>query len=88
MVDEKLRRVLKLAQEKGAGAWLTALTIQSLGYTLNKQEFKDSVCLRYGWNIPNTPSFCQCGKENTLDHVLSCMKGGYVTMRHITERGI
>ena len=88
MVDEKLQRVLKLAQEKGAGAWLTALPIQSLGYTLNKQEFKDSVCLRYGWNIPNTPSFCQCGKENTLDHVLSCMKGGYVTMRHNRVRDL
>ena len=82
LIDEKLRRTLDLAQEKGSGAWLTALPIQSLGYTLNKQEFRDSVCLRYGWNIPNTPSFCQCGKENDLDHPLICKKGRYVTMRH------
>ena len=48
----------------------------------NKQEFRDSVSLRYGWNIPDTPSFCQCGKENDLDHPLICKKGRYVTMRH------
>ena len=38
---EELGRNLKLATEKGAGAWLTALPIQSYGYALNKQEFKD-----------------------------------------------
>ena len=37
-VGEKTKRSLKLAQEKGAGSWLTALPIKSLGYTLSKQE--------------------------------------------------
>ena len=87
-VDEKLERILELGQQKGSGAWLSALPIQSLGYTLNKQEFRDSVCLRYGWNIPNTPSFCQCGKENNIDHTLSCKKGGYVGMRHNRVRDL
>ena len=82
LLDEKMQRILELAQEKGAGAWLTALPIQSIGYTLNKQEFRDSVCLRYGWNIPNTPSFCQCKAENTIDHALSCKSGKYIYMRH------
>ena len=49
LVDTKLKRVLELAQENGAGSWLTALPIQSLGYTLNKQEFRDSVCLIKVW---------------------------------------
>ena len=80
--DEKKRRNLELAGEKGAGAWLTALPLQSMGYTLNKQEFRDAVCLRYGWKIPNTPSFCGCGKKNSVDHTLNCKLGGYVTMRH------
>jgi hypothetical protein len=88
MVDEKMRRILKLAQESGAGVWLTALPIQKLGYTLNKQEFRDSICLRYGWNIPNTPSFCQCGKKNDIDHTLSCRLGGYVIMRHNRVRDL
>ena len=37
-VDDKMKRILELAQEKGSGAWLTALPVQSYGYTLNKQE--------------------------------------------------
>ena len=82
LVDEKMQRTLDLSQEKGSGAWLTALPIQSLGYTLNKAEFRDSVCLRYGWDIPNTPSYCLCKKENDMDHALNCKWGGYVNMRH------
>ena len=82
VLDEKSKRTLELAGEKGAGAWLTALPLQSLGYTLNKQEFRDSICLRYGWRIPNTPSYCGCGEKNSVDHTLNCKLGGYVTMRH------
>ena len=88
LVDSKMQRTLELLQEKGSGAWLSALPIQSLGYTLNKQEFKDSVCLRYGWNIPNTPSFCQCKAENNIDHALNCKMGGYVGMRHNRVRDL
>ena len=51
-------------------------------YCLNKQEFKDGICLRYGWEIPNTPQFCGCGQRNSVDHTLICKKGGYVAMRH------
>ena len=81
-LNEKDRRSLELAGEKGAGSWLTALPLQSMGYTLNKQEFRDAVCLRYGWRIPNTPSFCGCGTKNSVDHTLNCKRGGYVNMRH------
>ena len=88
IVDPKLKRTLELAQEVGAGLWLSARPVKSYGYTLNKQEFKDSVCLRYGWNIPNTPSFCQCNQRNSIDHTLSCKKGGYVSMRHNKVRDL
>ena len=87
-VDVKMKRILELAKEKGTSTWLTALPIQSLGYTLNKQEFKDSVCLRYGWLIPNTPSYCECKESNNIDHTLSCKKGGYVAMRHNRVRDL
>ncbi len=82
------RRSLQLAQEKGAGSWLTALPIQSLGYTLNKEEFRDSIRLRYGWQIPNIPSFCVCGKKNDINHTLICKTGGYVILRHNKMRDI
>ena len=77
-----MHRNLELNQEKGTGLWLTATPKQSAGYTLNKQEFRDSICLRYGWSIPNTPAFCECSKENSINHALSCSKGGYTIMRH------
>ena len=58
------------------------IPIKSLGFVLNKQEFRDSICLRYGWNIPDTPAYCQCGSKNSIDHTLSCPNGGYTIMRH------
>ena len=88
LVDDKLKRSLELAAEKGAGAWLSALPLQSMGYVLNKQEFRDGLCLRYGWRIPNTPSFCGCGVKNSVDHTLNCKLGGYVTMRHNNIRDL
>ena len=81
-VDENLQRNLDFATEKGSGSWLTALPIQSLGYALNKQYFRNGICIRYGWKVPGTPSHCSCGDKFDIDHALSCKKGGYVTMRH------
>ena len=81
-VNDDLKRCLELAREKGTGSWLTALPITSLGYVLNKQDFRDSLCLRYGWKIPNIPSICGCSKKNDVDHALTCKTGGYVHMRH------
>ena len=88
LVSDDLKRCLDLAREKGAGSWLTALPIQSLGYVLNRQDFRDSLCLRYGWKIPNTPLFCACSKRNDVDHALTCMLGGYVIMRHDRVRNL
>jgi hypothetical protein len=77
-----MQRLLGLACEKGAGAWLTALPIQALGYALNKEDFVGSIKLRYGFKIPNMPVHCGCGKQNSIDHALICPKGGYVIFRH------
>jgi len=76
------KRAMAAAREKGASSWLSALPLQKFGYVLNKEEFRDSVCLRYSWWIPNTPIICGCGKDSDLDHLLSCKLGGYVIMRH------
>ena len=35
MVDEKTKKLLLCAQEKGASSWLSALPIKMLGYSLN-----------------------------------------------------
>ena len=73
---------MELASEKGASSWLSALPLKWAGYTLNRQEFRDAVCLRYGLAIRHVPCYCACGAENSLHHTLNCKKGGYVTMRH------
>ena len=80
--NEHLSRAFESAQEKGASSWLSALPLKKLGYTLNKQEFRDAISLRYGWEIKGTPKFCVCGKDNSLDHALIYKRGGFVGMRH------
>ena len=82
LLEEKQKRLFAAACEKGSSAWLSALPLKRLGYILNKQEFYDAICLRYGWSIPNTPKYCGCGQWNSFDHILICKKGGYVAMRH------
>ncbi len=42
-----LKRAMKLAQEKGASSWLTALPIEEFGFTLHKRAFQDALALRY-----------------------------------------
>ncbi len=81
-VDPLTKRSIEAAGEKGASSWLSALPLKHLGYTLNKQEFRDALNLRYNWHINDIPKYCGCGQRNDIVHVLSCKKGGYVSMRH------
>ena len=71
-----------LTQEKSASSWLTTLSISKHGFALHKGAFRDALALRYGWDPPNTPSHCICGKSFTVEHALSCSFGGYPTLRH------
>jgi hypothetical protein len=81
-LDANMKRIMELNQEKGAGSWLTVIPMQSLGFAMNKQRFRDAVRVRYDWNIPGTPDYCKCGEENDINHALSCKHGPYVIMRH------
>ena len=65
--DTKTQKLRKAAQEKGASSWLSALPLKKLGYAINKEEFRDAVSLRYGWDISDMPRFCACGKDNSVD---------------------
>ena len=56
-MTENQRKLLELSREKGSGAWLTAPPIQSLGYAFNKEDFRGSLCIRYGWRIKNMPLY-------------------------------
>ena len=75
-------RANDLAQLKGASSWLNALPLKSENYVLNKREFHDAICLRYRWQIKYLPTMCACGKVFSVDHAMSCTKGGFIHQRH------
>ena len=83
-------RNLDLHTEKGASSWLTCLPLQSLNFTLNRQEWYDAMSARY--NLPLVgqalPQKCACGEENTIDHLISCKLGGFVCFRHNNVRDL
>ena len=45
----KTQHAVELASEKGACNWLTVITIDEMGFVLNKGEFRDALKLRYDW---------------------------------------
>lgn len=44
------------------------------GFALHKGDLRDTLCLSYGWNLPNLPSLCICGQHLQL----SCPHGGFM----------
>ena len=46
------RNGVEQASERGALTWLTAIMLAKYGFGLNKQAFRDAICLRYGWTRP------------------------------------
>ena len=44
--------------------------------------------IRYGWSPPRLPSKCECGHAFSVDHALSCTKGGFPAHRHNEIRDI
>ena len=52
------------------------------GFSLHKGAIRDAIALTYGWLPTNTPSNCSCGHSFTIQHALSCPKGGYPSIRH------
>ena len=85
--QEKLR-LLETTQEKGSSNWLNCLPLKDEGYNLNKLEFRDSIKMRYGWQLENLPATCPCGNTYSIHHATSCKLGGFVHMRHNEIRDI
>ena len=74
-----LQHNIDLLTAKYSSVWLTALTIQEQGFHLNKQEFRDALCLWYGWQISNVPDHCVCVSAN---HGMICRHGGLTFIRY------
>ena len=81
-VSTSLQRAMDLAQEKGASSWLTSFSLEEFDFSLHKGAFRDAIALRYGWQPSNLPSTCACGSCFSVEHALSCPKGGFPTIRH------
>ena len=79
---------MDLAQEKSASSWLTSLPLKEFNFVLHKSAFRDAIALRYGWQPKNTPTHCTCGSKFSVQHALSCPKGGFPTMRHNEVRDL
>ena len=87
-LDPISQHSLNLSMEKGASNWLSALPIKSYSLHFHKSAFRDAIHLRYGWNIPDKPSTCTCGQPFSIEHTLSCAKGGFPSIRHNKIRDI
>lgn len=78
----------ELACESGNYAWLTVIPVSESNYVLNKEQFWANIRLRYGWATPCLPAMCACGCNFTIQHSMSCKKGGFVSLRHNEVRDI
>ena len=86
LITEADARTLELASEKGVSCWLTSLPLKVFGFAMNKQEFHDAITLRYNFKISSVSGHCFCGQKNTINHSLTCQKGGYTHLRHNSLR--
>ena len=81
-------RQVEQTRDKGASSWLNAIPYEEHGFSLNKQEFRDSIRLRYNMRLKNLPQKCACEQNFSVDHALSCKKGGFVAQRHDNVRDL
>ena len=72
----------EIAQEKGVSSWVTAVPSSADNTVLNKSDFRDAVCLRYGFPLEGLPTTCVCGRPMSTDHAMTCPCGGYPAARH------
>ena len=53
------------------------------GTALSAEEFRDSLRPRCGFQPGHLPSHCDgCLQRNSIEHALSCKKGGLIRLRH------
>jgi len=80
-VDRATQR--RITRSKECGAWLTAMPLRLNGTELSALEFRDALRMRFGLKPSNLPDRCDgCGDPFSVDHAMSCRKGGLVTHRH------
>ena len=82
VLGENLKQFVDQARDTGASSWLNALPIREQQLDLNKEQFNDSLLLRYNLPLSGLKSFCECGSPFSVTHALDCKKGGFMAQRH------
>ena len=88
LLPDPLWRAVALAKEKGSSTWLTTLPLVEHGFALHKGAFHDALALRYGWTPSDMPPTCVCGSKFSVEHALSCARGGFPSIRHNEIRNL
>ena len=83
LLPDSLQLVVDLANEKGSSTWLIALPLSEHGFALHKRAFHDALALRYGWTPTEMPCTCACGNKFSVEHALSCAKGGFPSIQQM-----
>ena len=84
-IDPAVKRAFKRASSFPTGHFLLAKPVKRNGATLSAAEFRDGVDLRYGRKPPDLPPECYACADSiplTLQHALTCKKGGGIVGRH------
>ena len=63
--------------------WLINIPHHLIGTEFSQEEFQDNSQLRYGLVPQDISATCDiCGKRISIEHALSCSKGGLVLAQH------
>lgn len=76
-LDSDHRRLIDVACQRGASVWFSALPLKEFGFDLHKGSFRDAVSMRFGWQPPQLPTTCVCGKPFGIDHAPSMSNGWF-----------
>ena len=65
-----------------SSSWLNLMPMRKFNYVFNKQQFLDTIRLRYGWSIRGLLVSCSYREGFNVQHSRSCKKGRFVTLHH------
>ena len=70
---------MDLVAEKAVSSRLSTLPIEEFVFSLHKDAFRDALVMHLLYGAPFT---CSCGTKFSIEHSLSCPRGGFTIIRH------
>ena len=81
-----LLRLTMQARDKGAGSWLNAVPLaEQQDLTLNKQQFRDSVRLRFNMQLADLPRIA-CVEIDSQSATPCCVRSGVLLHKDMASR--